>query len=343
MRDLIDEQIAAGRTDAEIETFFTDRYGEWVLLSPSSGGVGWLVWVLPVGLVAVGGVYAGTRVRRGRPDARAPLSDEERDRARSVLAAWRAGELHPDERLEAALRLLADTADDGDGAGRGTDVAARRVLAAVDRRDAPPAEGVEAVGDQPGTTLAQRGVRWAAGGVVFVGALVVLLAVVVTDRAPGETLTGSLPTEAAAEPPDSAAVDRLRARVADQPTDVQARLALGDALAARGDLPGATEAWQAALAATDDADTQVAAASRFLRAGVPGLARRVAQTVAEAHPDDPDAVLLLGVTQAQAGDPGASTTLERFLELAPGDHPGRPTAQRLTGASDEQGTGGEGG
>jgi cytochrome c-type biogenesis protein CcmH len=68
MRDEIRRQMAAGRTDDEIFTFFADRYGPQVLLNPSGSGLSSLVWILPVvvvgvGLVGLGGVYA--RSRRG--------------------------------------------------------------------------------------------------------------------------------------------------------------------------------------------------------------------------------------------------------------------------------------
>ena len=329
MRELIAEQIAAGRSDQEIESFFTDRYGDWVLLSPASRGLGWLVWVLPVGLVMAGGVAAGTRLRRGRQD---PLSETERARALQELHRWRteSGDV-ASERLDAALQLLADV-DEGGGGREARDLAMRRVLAASDGHTEAATQQPTAAAPAP--PPARSGLRWVAGGGVFVAALVVLLAVVVQEREPGETLTGSLPTEASGERPD---VDDLRAQVEQDPQDPALRLELGDALAAQGDLPGAAEAWQTALAASDDVGVQVAAASRMLQAGVPGLARRAAEQVAEANPEEPDAVLLLGVAQAQVGDQQADATLRRFLDFAPGDHPGRELAERLAAETGDGG------
>lgn len=64
MRSLIDEMIAAGRSDDEIETFFVARYGEWILLDPAPTGRGLLLWALPVGALAVGALTIASRRRR---------------------------------------------------------------------------------------------------------------------------------------------------------------------------------------------------------------------------------------------------------------------------------------
>lgn len=55
MRDIIDEQIAAGRSDEQIRGHFVDLYSDWVLLQPPVSGGGWLIWAVPI-LVAVVGV-----------------------------------------------------------------------------------------------------------------------------------------------------------------------------------------------------------------------------------------------------------------------------------------------
>ncbi|HEX6655814.1 MAG TPA: cytochrome c-type biogenesis protein CcmH, partial [Candidatus Limnocylindria bacterium] len=43
IRQEIDQQLAAGRTPAEIRASFVARYGEWILLQPTSP----LIWILP--------------------------------------------------------------------------------------------------------------------------------------------------------------------------------------------------------------------------------------------------------------------------------------------------------
>ena len=87
MRDQIRAQMRRGSTDDEILTYFADRYGERVLLNPSSRGLVSLVWVLPVLVAAasVCGLALGfARWRRLATDV-PEVSDEDRrlvDRAR---------------------------------------------------------------------------------------------------------------------------------------------------------------------------------------------------------------------------------------------------------------------
>lgn len=55
MREIIDDQIAAGRSDEQIRDHFVDLYSDWVLLQPPASGGGWLIWAVPA-LVAVVGL-----------------------------------------------------------------------------------------------------------------------------------------------------------------------------------------------------------------------------------------------------------------------------------------------
>ncbi len=64
MRDIIDEQVAAGRPSEEIKDHFVDRYGDWVLLAPRAEGGGWVVWVIPAAAVVVGLLVVSSLVRR---------------------------------------------------------------------------------------------------------------------------------------------------------------------------------------------------------------------------------------------------------------------------------------
>ncbi|MGH3440507.1 MAG: class I tRNA ligase family protein, partial [Nitriliruptorales bacterium] len=62
MRERIDELIAAGASDAEVEQFFVDRYGEWILLDPRPGPRTWALWALPAIVLFAGG-FAAWRLR----------------------------------------------------------------------------------------------------------------------------------------------------------------------------------------------------------------------------------------------------------------------------------------
>lgn len=57
--------VAEGYTDEQIVDYFTDTYGEWVLLDPEKGGLNVLLWFLPVGFLVVGGVVVALTGRRG--------------------------------------------------------------------------------------------------------------------------------------------------------------------------------------------------------------------------------------------------------------------------------------
>lgn len=68
MREIIVQQIAAGRSDDEIIAFFVDRYGAWILLDPPRTGAGLLLWLIPPAVLGVGVVMALLRKRRSGAD-----------------------------------------------------------------------------------------------------------------------------------------------------------------------------------------------------------------------------------------------------------------------------------
>ncbi len=76
MREIIAEQVAAGRTDEEIIAFFVDRYGEWVLLDPPASGRTLLIWLLPPAALLGGLWVALGRKRRVGPASQAERSGE---------------------------------------------------------------------------------------------------------------------------------------------------------------------------------------------------------------------------------------------------------------------------
>jgi cytochrome c-type biogenesis protein CcmH len=88
LRREIREQVAAGRTDAEILDFMTTRYGDFVLYRPPLKATTVLLWFGPAALFVIGFVvlYRVLRARRKRVTDDRPLSDEERRRAEALLA-----------------------------------------------------------------------------------------------------------------------------------------------------------------------------------------------------------------------------------------------------------------
>lgn len=88
MRATVDEQIEAGRSDQEIIAWFTERYGEWVLLDPPAGGDTLPLWLIPLGVAAVAVVLVLTRRRHA--DEHDQLSDADRERVAEAVAGMRA-------------------------------------------------------------------------------------------------------------------------------------------------------------------------------------------------------------------------------------------------------------
>ncbi len=92
MRQLVREEIAAGRSDAEIRQDLVRRYGDFVLFQPPVRLATWLLWFGPVALLAGALALLLLRSRRRRPEA-APLTAEEEARLADIIAA---ADLRPD-------------------------------------------------------------------------------------------------------------------------------------------------------------------------------------------------------------------------------------------------------
>ena len=69
LRHLVRQQIAAGKSDAEIKAFLVARYGDFILMRPPLQGDTLVLWLAPfVVLLGAGGV-AFWAIRRARPAA----------------------------------------------------------------------------------------------------------------------------------------------------------------------------------------------------------------------------------------------------------------------------------
>ena len=69
VRAEIRDRLDAGESGDDIRSYFAGRYGDEILLTPPSSGVGSLVWILPVAVTtaAAGGLlYRLVRWQRGR-------------------------------------------------------------------------------------------------------------------------------------------------------------------------------------------------------------------------------------------------------------------------------------
>jgi cytochrome c-type biogenesis protein CcmH len=94
LRRAVHEQIAAGRSDAEILAYMSERYGDFVRYRPPVRPATYALWYGPPALLLVGAAtLVGMTVRRNRrAGARArPLSEAERRRAAALLDETRDG------------------------------------------------------------------------------------------------------------------------------------------------------------------------------------------------------------------------------------------------------------
>ncbi len=64
MRAVIRERLQAGQSPDAIIAYFTEKYGEWILLSPKAGGFNLIVWLLPGAATLAGLVGVGWTARR---------------------------------------------------------------------------------------------------------------------------------------------------------------------------------------------------------------------------------------------------------------------------------------
>jgi cytochrome c-type biogenesis protein CcmH len=222
VRAAVVRQLAQGRTNQQIEDYLVARYGSSIVLDPPASGWSLLVWLLPIlgGLIAVTTLVVVLVRRRndaGRGDldhepdgALGPVALEDRrsflDRSLADAdAEFLAGDLSDVDylalrrrdmaRLTALDRLAADgRADRGGGSGTGA--------VAVDdppRVGAPPHIGPEDADTpalqpaRPRSARARRS-RWFLGGAVaaFAAALILIVSLSAANRAPGQSITGSV-------------------------------------------------------------------------------------------------------------------------------------------------------
>ncbi|MBI5942550.1 MAG: cytochrome c-type biogenesis protein CcmH [Caulobacterales bacterium] len=83
LRKVVREQIAAGRSDAQVKTFLTDRYGEFVLLAPRFSLANAPLWFAGLAVVLAGLGLLVSRWRRR--EVTQDLNSEEESRLAALL------------------------------------------------------------------------------------------------------------------------------------------------------------------------------------------------------------------------------------------------------------------
>jgi cytochrome c-type biogenesis protein CcmH len=86
LRREIREQMKAGKTDEEIITFLTARYGDFVLYRPRVKPTTYLLWFGPFVLLATGLMILYWQLKQRRTQIKQqPLTDQERQRLDALL------------------------------------------------------------------------------------------------------------------------------------------------------------------------------------------------------------------------------------------------------------------
>lgn len=88
IRLLVRERLVAGDSDAAAMAYIVDRYGEYVLLNPTSKGANLILWIAGPAMLLLGGgvAVAYIRKRRGAGDpAASELSEDEEKRLAEIL------------------------------------------------------------------------------------------------------------------------------------------------------------------------------------------------------------------------------------------------------------------
>ncbi|WP_421937547.1 cytochrome c-type biogenesis protein [Phenylobacterium sp.] len=78
LRRIVRDQVKAGKSESEIKSFLTDRYGEFVLLRPSFSAGNMALWLGPFLVAAAGIALLFARLRKRAPDAELDAVEERR-------------------------------------------------------------------------------------------------------------------------------------------------------------------------------------------------------------------------------------------------------------------------
>jgi cytochrome c-type biogenesis protein CcmH len=87
LRVLVRQRLTAGDSDAQVVQYLVSRYGEFVLLKPTTGGANLILWLSGPAMLVFGlglvGLYL--RRRKGQGETGAPLSAEDEARLAQIL------------------------------------------------------------------------------------------------------------------------------------------------------------------------------------------------------------------------------------------------------------------
>lgn len=88
LRLLVRERIVAGDSNDEVKQYLVDRYGEYVLLKPLTGGVNGVLWAAGPAMLLLALGIGGLYLRRRQKGTDAPvdaLSEDEQKRLKEIM------------------------------------------------------------------------------------------------------------------------------------------------------------------------------------------------------------------------------------------------------------------
>jgi cytochrome c-type biogenesis protein CcmH len=85
LRVLLRERLKAGDTDQQAIQYIVDRYGEFVLLQPTTKGANILLWIAGPVMAALGLGIAFVTIRARRRTPEPPLTDDEARRVEELM------------------------------------------------------------------------------------------------------------------------------------------------------------------------------------------------------------------------------------------------------------------
>jgi cytochrome c-type biogenesis protein CcmH len=86
MKDQVRAQLAAGKSEAEVKQYMTDRFGDFVLYKPPLKVTTIILWAGPFIALAFAGLMLVRRLRRtSAASLYTPLNDADRARAQALL------------------------------------------------------------------------------------------------------------------------------------------------------------------------------------------------------------------------------------------------------------------
>ncbi len=87
LRERIREQVRQGATDAQVQDYMVQRYGDFVLYRPPVKPLTWVLWFGPFLALLLGGIPMLLSIMRRRHVTPRQLDADERSRAEALLAA----------------------------------------------------------------------------------------------------------------------------------------------------------------------------------------------------------------------------------------------------------------